>query len=43
MRKEFSAWIERFGLEKENFIFLTGDLGYAALENVVSSLGPRFI
>lgn len=43
MRKEFSQWIEAFGRGEPRLIFLTGDLGYGALENVRASLGSRFI
>ena len=43
MRKEFSLWAEQFGLRETRLLFLTGDLGYAALENVQAALGPRFI
>jgi transketolase len=43
MRKEFSNWIEKFGLREARFLFLTGDLGFGALENVQSALGDRFI
>jgi transketolase len=43
MRKEFSQWIEQFGRREERCIFLTGDLGFAALENVQAALGPRFV
>jgi len=43
MRKEFSAAIERIGREDDKVVFITGDLGYNALENVVDALGPRFI
>lgn len=43
MRKEFSQWIERFGRREKRCIFLTGDLGFAALENVQAALGPRFV
>jgi transketolase len=43
MRKEFSNWIEQYGREESRFIFLTGDLGYNALENVQATLGERFI
>lgn len=43
MRKEFSSAIERIGRQDEKVVFLTGDLGYNALENVVDALGPRFI
>jgi transketolase len=43
MRKEFSQWIEQFGRRESRLIFLTGDLGYGALENVQAALGPRFV
>ncbi|GAB3937787.1 transketolase [Larkinella terrae] len=43
MRKEFSAAIERLVASDEQIIFITGDLGYAALENVAAAMGPRFI
>lgn len=43
MRNEFAAAIERIGREDDKVVFLTGDLGYNALENVVGALGPRFI
>ncbi len=43
MRTEFSRWTESFGRREPRFIFLTGDLGFGALENVRAALGPRFI
>lgn len=43
MRKEFAQWIEHFGRRESRLIFLTGDLGYGALENVQAALGPRFV
>ena len=43
MRKEFSQWIEQFGRREPRFIFLTGDLGFGALENVQAALGKRFV
>lgn len=43
MRKEFSSWIEQFGRRETRLIFMTGDLGFGALENVTAALGPRFI
>ena len=43
MRKEFAAAIERIAQTDEKIVFITGDLGYNALENVVEALGPRFI
>lgn len=42
MRKEFSAWCEKT-LSLKNQLFLTGDLGFMALENVRASMGDRFI
>lgn len=35
--------MERIAREDERVIFITGDLGYNALENLVDELGPRFI
>lgn len=43
MRKEFAAAIEQLGSQNDKVAFITGDLGYNALENVVEALGPRFI
>lgn len=43
MRKEFSQWIEQYGRREPRLIFMTGDLGYGALENVQAALGPRFV
>jgi len=43
MRKEFSEWVEAFGAHESRLIFLTGDLGFGALEKVQGSLGSRFI
>jgi len=43
MRKEFAAGIERIAQKDDKIVFITGDLGYNALENVVDALGPRFI
>lgn len=43
MRKEFSRWAEATGRRDPRLIFLTGDLGYAALENVRDALGNRFV
>lgn len=43
MRNEFSAAMERLGRADERVVFITGDLGYNALENVADALGPRFI
>ncbi|RIV25335.1 transketolase [Fibrisoma montanum] len=43
MRKEFSAGIERIAAADDKVVFITGDLGYNALENLVDLMGPRFI
>lgn len=43
MRKEFSAGIERIAATDDKVVFITGDLGYNALENLVEQMGPRFI
>ena len=43
MKTEFSAIIEKIGLQNEKLVFLTGDLGFMALENVQRSLQGRFI
>lgn len=43
MRKEFAAGIERVANADDRIIFITGDLGYNALEPVATLLGPRFI
>ncbi len=43
MRQEFSEWIENFGRQESRLIFLTGDLGFAALENVERALDSRFV
>lgn len=43
MRREFSDAIEKIALEDEKTIFITGDLGYNALENLQKKLGNRFI
>ena len=43
MRREFSDAIEKLALEDEKIVFITGDLGYNALENLQSTLGNRFI
>jgi transketolase len=43
MRKEFAQKIAIYGQDHENLIFISGDLGYMALENVKSVLGERFI
>lgn len=43
MRREFSDAIEKIAIEDEKIIFITGDLGYNALENLREKLGNRFI
>ncbi|WP_025761259.1 transketolase family protein [Dyadobacter tibetensis] len=43
MRKEFSASIEKLAEEDDSIVFITGDLGYNALENLQAKLGNRFI
>ncbi len=42
MRKEFASWCENNLILKEH-IFLTGDLGFMALENVRDKMGSRFL
>ena len=43
MRREFSDAIEKIALADEKVVFITGDLGYNALENLQEKLGNRFI
>jgi transketolase len=43
MRSEFSRIIELIGHDNEKIIFMSGDLGYTALEGVRKALGNRFI
>lgn len=43
MRKTFSAEIERIGSQNSSTLFLTGDLGFMALEGVREAMGDRFI
>ncbi len=43
MRREFSDAIEHIAMKDEKIIFITGDLGYNALENLRKKLGNRFI
>lgn len=42
MRKEFSASIEKLMIENEKIVFMTGDLGYNALENLQNRFPNRF-
>lgn len=43
MRKKFAELIQRHAAEDESIVFLTGDLGYNALESLQQSMGERFI
>jgi transketolase len=43
MRKHFSSYIEKFLEQNDDLVFITGDLGYNALENVQQRLGEKFI
>jgi len=43
MRKEFSNAMEQLVVEDDSIVFITGDLGYNALENLKAKLGKRFI
>jgi len=43
MRKEFAQAIIDLSMEDDKIVFLTGDLGYMALEGVKKCLGERFI
>jgi transketolase len=43
MRNEFAAGVVRLAQQDERLVFLTGDLGYNALESVRDVMGPRFI
>lgn len=43
MRKEFAEAILNLALEDDRVVFLTGDLGFQALETLQSRLGPRFL
>ena len=43
MRKEFAQAITAMAKENEKIIFLTGDLGFMALEGVQETMGERFI
>src|SRR3989338_2757600 len=43
MRKEFSKTIEKIASDDQKIIFLTGDLGFMALENVRSAIQNRFV
>jgi transketolase len=43
MRKIFCDTIEKIATENEKVIFLTGDLGFMALEGIQKAIGDRFI
>ncbi len=43
MRKHFSSYIEKVVQENDDIVFVTGDLGYNALENLGIKMGDRFI
>jgi transketolase len=43
MRKEFADAIIKLAKEDEKIVFLTGDLGFMALEAVQQAMGDRFI
>ena len=43
MRREFSNTIEKIAIERPELVFLTGDLGFMALENVRKAIGDRFV
>ena len=43
MRNEFAAGVCRLAQQDESLVFLTGDLGFNALESVMDAMGPRFI
>jgi transketolase len=43
MRKEFSTAMEKYAAEDKRTIFITGDLGFMALENVRDVMKERFI
>ncbi len=43
MRKEFSSVIEKIMGVDERILFLTGDLGFMALENIKNKFSKRFI
>jgi transketolase len=43
MRREFSSAIQRIATDNDRVVFLTGDLGFDALENIEKAIGERFI
>lgn len=43
MRNEFGKWVKELAIKDKNIIFLTGDLGFMALEEIREAIGPRFV
>jgi transketolase len=43
MRREFSDWAVEYAAKDPRFLFLTGDLGFMALETLRDSMGARFV
>ncbi|MDD5489273.1 MAG: transketolase C-terminal domain-containing protein [Candidatus Moranbacteria bacterium] len=43
MRNEFCKTIENIAVENEKVVFMTGDLGFMALEGIQKAIGDRFI
>lgn len=43
MRKQFAAWMAAHGAARQDTVFLTGDLGFMALETVREAMGDRFL
>lgn len=43
MRKQFANTIEKLALADDSIIFVTGDLGFDAFENLRDAIGERFI
>jgi transketolase len=43
MRKEFANTMESIAVDRSDIIFLTGDLGFMAFENLQQKIGNRFI
>ena len=43
MRKTFSTYLEKIAAQDKDIVFITGDLGFNALENLREMMGERFI
>ncbi len=43
MRKTFSIFMEKLAVERDDIVFITGDLGFNAFENLRNLMGERFI